>query len=105
MVVQRTLDKIEELKQRPHHERRTIALYGAIAVAALLVIFWGFFAVRSIGKTAIALTKEQNAPRVVPQTASAAAAADSTLLGAPPELTASSTNGHVDLVPVGQTGR
>ena len=99
MVVQRTLDKIEELKERPHHERRTIALYFAIGIAGALLLFWGFFAVRGIGKTAMQLTSQQNTPRASVQTASAAAAADSMLLGEPPELTASSTNGRVELVP------
>lgn len=102
MVVQRTLNKIEELKDRPHHERRIIARYWAIGVAAALIVVWGFFAVRGIGRTAIELTRLQNTPKVAPQTASAAEAANSVMLGAPPELTASSTNGHVDLVPVGQ---
>ncbi len=102
MVVQRTLAKIEELKERPHHERRTIALYWAVGIVAVLIVFWGFFAVRTIGRTAIELTRQQNIPKSYAETASAAAA-DSVMLGAPPELTASSTNGYIDLIPASQS--
>lgn len=102
MVVQRTLNKIEELKERPHHERKTIALYWAIGVAVLLLLLWGYFAVRSIGETAIALTNEQNQPPAISQTASAAGANAGPIQGAETVLVASSTNGHVDLVPASE---
>lgn len=106
MVVQRTLDKIDELKERPHHERRTIALYGAIIVAGFFLLFWGFFAVRKIGHTAVQLSKDQDAMAlsVSSQAASAAAAGAETSASPSPsaQLTASSTNGYVDLVPARQ---
>lgn len=103
MVIRRTLAKIEELKERPHHERRTIAIYWAVGVAAVLVVFWGFFAVRSIGRVAMQLSENQNTPKLTQQTASAAAATDSEIQGAPPELSASSTNGYIDLIPSSET--
>ncbi len=102
MVVQRTLDKIEEIKERPHHERRTIALYWAVGITTFLMLFWGFFAVRGIGKMAVRLTQQQEAPQAAVQTASAVAAADTILFGEPQPLTASSTNGRVELVPAGR---
>ena len=101
MVVQRTLAKIEELKDRPHHERRTIAIYWAVGVAGFLLVFWGFFAVRSIGNTAIRLSTEQATPPNTTQTASAAAALSNTD-SAPQGLSASSTNGYVDLISANQ---
>ena len=107
MVVKRTLAKIEELKERPHHERRAIAQYGAIGVMAFLVIFWGFFATRAIGRTAVNLERAQYAsstpttPDTVPAAAVAAAASavEPPTVAPPKGLTASSTNGYVDLVP------
>ncbi len=77
-------------------------MYWAVGIALFLFVFWGFFAVRSIGRTALGLTRDQGTPKSAPQTASAAAAADSVLLGEPTEFTASSTNGRVDLVPSSQ---
>ncbi len=100
--MQRTLAKIEELKERPHHERRAIALYVAIGMMVFLGLFWGFFAVRAVGKTAVHLTNLQNAPYPSAQTASAAGAAGSDTAGAQAQTTASSTNGYVDLVPSSQ---
>ncbi|MBP9758022.1 MAG: hypothetical protein KBD06_05460 [Candidatus Pacebacteria bacterium] len=104
MVVQRTLNKIEELKERPHHERRAIAFYIAIGVVAFLILFWGFFVVRSLGSFALRLNTEPETAVVVQSgnvgsAASAAAAADSMMLGAPTQFTASSSNGRVELVP------
>ena len=104
MVVQRTLNKIEELKERPHHERRTIALYIAVGTVAVLTLFWGFFVVRRLGNFAMSLNGPHEATQVAASAnlnfaASAAAAADSMMLGAPTEFTASSSNGRVDLVP------
>lgn len=102
MVVQRTLDKIDELKERPHHERRTIALYGAVIVAGFFLLVWGFFAVRKVGHSAMQLSKGQDALTlsVSGQTASAAAAGAETSAAPSPSasLTASSTNGYVDLI-------
>lgn len=105
MVVQRTLNKIEELKERPHHERRTIALYIAVGTVAVLILFWGFFMVRKLGNFAMGLNAHTETAQAaetgnVSSAASAAAAADSMMLGAPTEFTASSTNGHVDIVPM-----
>lgn len=99
MVVQMTLNKIEELKERPHHERKTIALYGAIIVAAFFLFVWGYFALRNIGNTAVALTNAQNSMHLSTQTAAAASISQDQLVITPPELTASSTNGRVELVP------
>lgn len=99
MVVQMTLNKIEELKERPHHERKTIALYWAIGIAVLLLVAWGYFAVRNIGNTAVALTNAQNTMHLSTQTAAAASISQDQLVITPPELTASSTNGRVELVP------
>ncbi len=102
MVVQRTLNKIEELKDRPHHERRTIALYWAVGVMLVLFLLWGFFAVRAVGNTAITLSNQQSAPQPAVQTASAAAALEAQEKAASKELVASSTNGYVDLIPASQ---
>jgi hypothetical protein len=99
MVVQRTLAKIEELKERPHHERRTIAMYWAVGIVIALTVFWGFFAVRAVGRTAVNLTNLQNTPQVSVQTASAAGAFESDSTETRSNLMASSTNGYVDLVP------
>ena len=91
-MIQRTLDKIEELKERPHDERRAIALYGALLVMGILLLGWGAMAIRGVasGEPVVAETGD-------PQTASAAAAftgTDSTELPY-----ASSTDGYVDLIP------
>lgn len=110
MVVQRTLDKIEELKERPHHERRIIALYAAVGVSGFLLLFWGFFAVRNIGEFAISLTQHTTAPAsteniAAANTAQTASAAAATEREAHIEsYTASSTNGYVDLVPKRNSG-
>lgn len=88
MVIQRTLEKIEELKERPHHERKAIAFYGATITAALLFVLWGFFAVRGLSRTAMSF----NAPA---QTAGAAA---SDALPQSSETVASSSNGRVEFI-------
>jgi hypothetical protein len=98
MVVQRTLDKIDELKERPHHERHAIALRGAVLVSGLLLIVWGFFTVRGVSKIAMELSAAQNALSNTPQAASAAAATTQSAPQPAMSLTASSTNGYVDLV-------
>jgi hypothetical protein len=98
MVVQRTLNKVEELKERPHHERRAIAYYGAIGIAGLILIIWGFFALNRFGDNAQSLTDAGVLDSGNPQ----AAAAASIIVQeepAPGTLTASSSNGRVDLVP------
>jgi hypothetical protein len=41
MVYQRTLNKIEEIKERPHHERRQYAAALALIVVAVLFVGWG----------------------------------------------------------------
>lgn len=102
MVVQRTLAKIEELKERPHHERRSIALFWAIGIMAVLAVVWGFFAFRAVGRTAVNLTNLQNTPPVSAQTASAAGAGSGEVLDTPQYSTASSSNGYVHLVPSSQ---
>lgn len=100
MVVQRTLDKIEELKERPHHERRTIAAYGAIGFSGLLLLGWGFFALNSFGDTAIRLTQAGVIDGGNPQAAAAASIAVSEDRNK--EMIASSTNGRVDLIPASE---
>ena len=103
MVVQRTLNKIEELKERPHHERRTVALYIAVGVVAFITLFWGFFALRKLTKFAVRVNNGQSGQVVqnanTGATASAAAATDGMFKESPRELMASSSNGRVDLVP------
>jgi hypothetical protein len=103
MVVQRTLAKIEELKERPHHERRAIAAYGAIAVSGVLFLGWSVIALNGFGETAVRLTQVDPEPGTA-QTAGVAGALGNGDVSAPytGSLTASSTNGRVELVPTGQ---
>ncbi len=110
MVVQRTLNKIEELKERPHHERRAVAMYWAVGVVGFLVLFWGFFTLRTLGRTAMRLNAPrasavavETAPQGNPSAASAASAAAAleASSGAQPQgYTASSTNGTVDIIKI-----
>lgn len=104
MVVQRTLDKIEEIKARPHHERKAVAMWWAVSVTVLLLLFWGFFAVRNIGKTAAQLSQDQENAAGAVQAASVAASTDTSLEMQPSGYSATSSNGHVELVPPPQTG-
>lgn len=108
MVVQRTLDKIDELKERPHHERRAVARRIALGIVAFLILFWGFFQVRALSNFALRLntpqesrvgTAETQSPTRASAAASAAAALDSSA-AAPSGYTASSTNGTVQIIPV-----
>lgn len=109
MVVQRTLNKIEELKERPHHERRAVALYIAVGVVVFLGLIWGFATVRALSKTAMRLNGSQGASVAVQEeggvsnlnaAASAAAATGGTSAAALRGYTASSTNGKVEIVPI-----
>ena len=110
MVVQRTLNKIEELKERPHHERRAVALYGAVGVVIFLGLIWGLFTLRSLGNFAMRVNGTNEAPLATNQddaanasaanAASAAAATQASSPAAPTGYTASSTNGRVEIVPI-----
>ena len=46
MALQDTLDN---LRERPHHERHTIAMIGASLAVVVLLVAWGFFFFRSFG--------------------------------------------------------
>lgn len=45
MVLQRTLDN---LRERPKHEREAVAFWIAVAVVLILFLFWGVFFFRNI---------------------------------------------------------
>jgi hypothetical protein len=99
MVVQRTLAKIEELKERPHHERRALAAYGGMAVSGLLLLSWGFFSINNLsefGSSGQSIAQNQN----VNAQAASVAGAFSSSEPAPALQVASSSNGRVELVPV-----
>lgn len=81
-----------------------MALWWAVGVTVFLVLFWGFFAVRGIGRTAMQLSVDQQNAVNTAQTASVAATGDQAVPEVPRGLTASSTNGYVDLVQPSQTG-
>ena len=61
MVVERTLRKIEALKERPHHERRAIAAAVALGVVAVLFVGWGLGAYRSLGASGVEPIAEESA--------------------------------------------
>lgn len=91
MVIQRTLDKIEELKERPHEDRKAVAFAGSLIVMAVLLVGWGAMALRSVAPDSQTIAETDGS-----QAASAAAAfpiSDSEEL-----LYASSSDGYVDLV-------
>ncbi len=46
MVLQRTIDN---LRERPHHERRAVALGIAVSVMLILFLCWGIYFFRTIG--------------------------------------------------------
>lgn len=48
MVYRRALEKIDALKERPHHERRAIAAALALGVVAVLFLGWAVVFFRSI---------------------------------------------------------
>jgi hypothetical protein len=48
VVLQRTIDN---LRERPKHERQAVAFWIAIAVVLVLVVAWGIFFFRSVGST------------------------------------------------------
>lgn len=61
MVLQ---DAIENLRDRPHRERHTIALGISFAVVVVLLIGWAFFFFRSLDGTSVQQIQE-NYNRVV----------------------------------------
>lgn len=77
-------------------------MYWAVGVMLLLFLLWGFFAVRSVGKTAANLTNQQNTPQISAQTASAAGVIGAENNRASEPRVASSTNGRVELVPASE---
>jgi hypothetical protein len=48
VVLQRTIDN---LRERPKHERQAVAFWISIAVVIVLIIAWGIFFIRSIDST------------------------------------------------------
>ncbi len=96
-MVQRTLEKIDNLKQRPHHERRAIAAYASYAVVGVLVLGWAFASLNSLTDQAESIAQASAAQSA--QAASAAQAVVPEEQTVPTDLVASSTNGRVELVP------
>ncbi|MBM3261223.1 hypothetical protein FJY93_02285 [Candidatus Kaiserbacteria bacterium] len=71
MVIKRT---IETLKERPRDERLAFSALSAMAIMALLLVAWGWFFFRDMGRSVPAVT-EGTASVVAPNSKEQAAAA------------------------------
>ena len=59
MVIERTLKRIDSLKERPHHERRAFAALIALGVIGVLLLGWSFFLVRTFTSGAAPQTADE----------------------------------------------
>ncbi|MBI5645024.1 hypothetical protein HY970_02890 [Candidatus Kaiserbacteria bacterium] len=90
MVIERTLRRIENLKERPHHERRALAASIAIGLVATLFLGWSVLFFKRLAKYPAA-TSGSASQEAIAATASARAAFEASY--------ASSSDGYVDLAP------